>query len=148
EKYANRVLHDVGLCVRVFDSTEVDEGKVRHGGEFLFEKLISRLVVFRPFTSDVILAKVKSSDADSIRLMMGFFDNIYIPSIYLPQPSAFDPNERAFFWVPESELTTSTELLDTNVASKMYIDAGEVVRVRVEADEFHCDEPAPPKMAE
>ncbi len=83
-----------------------------------------------------------------LAVTMGFFDDIYIPSIYLPQPSAFDPNERAFFWVPESELTTSTELLDTDVASRMYIDAGEVVRVRVEADEFHDDEPGPPKMAE
>ncbi|PBK94801.1 polymerase III polypeptide H [Armillaria gallica] len=148
KKYANRVLHDVGLCVCVFDLTEAGEGKVRYGDGFLYYKVIFRLVVFRPFTSEVILAKVKSSDADSIRLTMGFFDDIYIPSIYLPQPSAFDPNERAFFWVPESELTTSTELLDTDVASRMYIDAGEVVRVRVEADEFHDDEPGPPKMAE
>ncbi|SJL18379.1 uncharacterized protein ARMOST_21967 [Armillaria ostoyae] len=67
---------------------------------------------------------------------------IYIPSTYLPKPSAFDC---AFFWVPDSELTTSTELLDIDVASRMYI---EVVRVRVEADEFHDDEPGPPKMTE
>ena len=30
----------------------------------------------------------------------------------------------------------------------MYIDAGEVVRVRVESDEFHDDEPGPPKAHE
>lgn len=30
----------------------------------------------------------------------------------------------------------------------MYIDAGEVVRVRVEADEFYDDEPGPPKATE
>lgn len=30
----------------------------------------------------------------------------------------------------------------------MYIDAGEVMRVRVEADEFFDDEPGPPKAAE
>jgi len=30
----------------------------------------------------------------------------------------------------------------------MYIDQGEVVRVRVEADEFYDDEPGPPKAAE
>ncbi|KAK0451390.1 RNA polymerase III subunit Rpc25-domain-containing protein [Desarmillaria tabescens] len=148
KKYANRVLHDVGLCVCVFDLTEAGEGKVRYGDGFLYYKVVFRLVVFRPFTSEVILAKVKSSDAESIRLTMGFFDDIYIPSIYLPQPSAFDPNERAFFWVPESELTTSSQLLDTDVGSRMYIDAGEVVRVRVEADEFHDDEPGPPKMSE
>ncbi|KAK0224781.1 polymerase III polypeptide H [Armillaria nabsnona] len=91
EKYANRVLHDVGLCVGVFDLMEVDEGKVRYGDGLLFEKLILRLFVFRPFTS---------------------------------------------------------ELLDTDVASMMQIDAGEVVRARAEVDEFHDDEPGPPEMAE
>jgi len=30
----------------------------------------------------------------------------------------------------------------------MYVDAGEVVRVRVEADEFYDDEPGPPKATE
>ena len=30
----------------------------------------------------------------------------------------------------------------------MYIDAGEVVRIRVEADEFYDDEPGPPKATE
>lgn len=30
----------------------------------------------------------------------------------------------------------------------MYVDAGEVVRVRVESDEFYDDEPGPPKATE
>lgn len=30
----------------------------------------------------------------------------------------------------------------------MYIDTGDVVRVRVESDEFHDDEPGPPKAHE
>ena len=30
----------------------------------------------------------------------------------------------------------------------MYIDQGEIVRVRVETDEFYDDEPGPPKAAE
>ena len=85
KKYANRVLHDVGLCVCVFDLAEVGEGKVRYGDGFLWYKgalhpraaytagpdcyiaVIFRLVTFRPFPSEVILAKVKSSDEDGIR---------------------------------------------------------------------------------
>jgi DNA-directed RNA polymerase III subunit RPC8 len=39
-------------------------------------------------------------------------------------------------------------LLDSAVSERMYIDQGEVVRVRVEADEFYDDEPGPPKAAE
>ena len=56
-----------------------------------------------------------------------------------------DPNERAHFWLPDSPLTTAHELLDTSVAERMYIDQGEVIRVRIEGDEFYDFEPGPPK---
>ncbi|KAH7877799.1 RNA polymerase III subunit Rpc25-domain-containing protein [Lentinula edodes] len=148
KKYANRILHDVGLCVSVFDLSEVGEGKVRYGDGYLWYKTVFRMVVFRPFTSEVLLGKVKSSDENSIRVSLGFFDDIYIPAIYLPQPSCFDPSERAHFWMPESELTKPHELLDTPTVGRMYIDMGEVVRIRVEADEFYDDEPGPPKALE
>jgi hypothetical protein len=36
KKYANRVLHDVGLCICVFDVAEVGEGKIRYGDGFLW----------------------------------------------------------------------------------------------------------------
>ncbi|KIP04192.1 hypothetical protein PHLGIDRAFT_109926 [Phlebiopsis gigantea 11061_1 CR5-6] len=147
KKYANRVLHDVGLCMCVFDLAEVGEGKVRYGDGFLWYKVVFRLAVFRPFPSEVILAKVKSSDEDGIRLTLGFFDDVYVPRIFLPEPSAFDPNERAHFWVADPDSAIS-DLLDTPLTSRMYIDAGEVVRVRVEADEFYDDEPGPPKATE
>ncbi|KAF5340999.1 hypothetical protein D9611_006094 [Ephemerocybe angulata] len=148
KKYANRVLHDVGLCICVFDLSKVGEGKVRYGDGFLWYEVTFRMVVFRPFESEVVVSKVKSSDEDGIRLTMGFFDDMYIPAMYLPQPSAFDPNERAHFWLPGSELTTATELLDTPTSERMYIDQGDVVRVRVEQDEFCDDEPGPVKVVE
>ncbi|EIN06234.1 hypothetical protein PUNSTDRAFT_106452 [Punctularia strigosozonata HHB-11173 SS5] len=154
KKYANRVLHDVGLCVCVFDISEAGEGKVRYGDGMLWYKVVFRLVVFRPFASEVILAKVKSSDEDGIRVSVGFFDDIYIPVMYLPQPSAFDPNERAHFWLPpdpdepDAPPPTAHSLLDSPVSSRMYIDKGEVIRVRVEADDFFDDEPGPPKATE
>ncbi|KDQ61854.1 hypothetical protein JAAARDRAFT_150833 [Jaapia argillacea MUCL 33604] len=167
KKYANRILHDVGLCICVFDIVEAGEGKVRYGDGFLWYKVVFRLVVFRPFASEVILAKVKSSDEDGIRLTLGFFDDMYIPTTYLPQPSAFDPNERAHFWLanpptptgspppttdPSSSTTepqyTTHQLLDTPLTSRMYIDTSSVIRVRVEHDEFYDDEPGPPKATE
>ncbi|KAK7696398.1 hypothetical protein QCA50_001052 [Cerrena zonata] len=148
KKYANKVLHDVGLCICVFDISEAGEGKVRYGDGFLWYKVSFRLVVFRPFASEVIVAKVKSSDEDGIRLSVGFFDDIYIPVMWLPEPCAFDPNERAHFWLPGSEAKTAHELLDSATDDRMYIDANEIVRVRVEADEFYDDEPGPPKATD
>ncbi|KAJ7460719.1 RNA polymerase III subunit Rpc25-domain-containing protein [Mycena latifolia] len=148
KKYANRVLHDVGLCICVFDITEAGEGKVRYGDGFLWYKVVFRMVIFRPFQSEVLLAKVKSSDENGIRLSVDFFDDIYIPVHHLPLPNAFDPNERAHFWLPSDTELKPHELLDTPTAERMWIDKGEVVRVRVESDEFYDDEPGPIKMSD
>jgi len=148
KKYANRVLHDVGLCICVFDVAEVGEGKVRYGDGFLWYTVVFRLTIFRLFPTEVILAKVKSSDEDGIQLSVGFFEDMWIPLFHLPQPCAFDPNERAYFWLPSSEAMSTHELLDSPEAERLYIDQGEIVRVRVERDEFCDDEPGPPKAAE
>jgi hypothetical protein len=59
-----------------------------------------------------------------------------------------DPNERAYFWLPSSEATSTHELLDSPEADRLYIDQGEIVRVRVERDAFCDDEPGPPKATE
>ncbi|CAK5267407.1 unnamed protein product [Mycena citricolor] len=147
KKYANRVLHDVGLCMCVFDLTEAGEGKVRYGDGYLWYKVVFRMVIFRPFQSEVLLAKVMSSDQNGIRLSLDFFDDIYVPVHYLPTPNAFDPNERAHFWLPNSELGEG-ELLDSPLVERMWMDKGEIMRIRVESDEFYDEEPGPAKMAE
>ncbi|KAF7799157.1 hypothetical protein EIP86_010388 [Pleurotus ostreatoroseus] len=85
KKYANRVLHEVGLCMCVFDLSEVGEGKVRYGDGCLWYK---------------------------------------------------------------AESTSPHDLLDSPTTERMYIDPGEILRVRVEADEFYDDEPGPPKATE
>jgi DNA-directed RNA polymerase III subunit RPC8 len=93
KKYANRVVHDLGLCVCLFDLVQAGEGKVRYGDGCLWYKgafrvflfdvctngkyaVVFRMVVFRPFTSEVVVAKVKSSDEDGIRCTSLFFLSI------------------------------------------------------------------------
>jgi len=44
--YANKVLHDVGLCVAVFDLVEVGEGKVRYGDGCLWYRRASLCSLF------------------------------------------------------------------------------------------------------
>ena len=79
----------------------------------------------------------------------------FVPSPYSPPfPLRSDPNERAHFWLPSppspppSPSTAPTSLLDSLVSSRMYIDQGEILRVRVEADQFCDDEPGPQKFVE
>ncbi|KAF9070361.1 polymerase III polypeptide H [Rhodocollybia butyracea] len=145
KKYANRILHDVGLCISVFDLSEVGEGKVRYGDGFLWYKTVFRIIIFRPFKSEVILGKIKNSEDGSIRVTLGFFDDIYIPEEWLPQPCCFDPNQTEYFWIPDCELTMRHEMLETPIADRTYFEKGDVVRLRVEGDEFTDDEPGPPK---
>lgn len=47
---------------------------------------------------------------------------------------------------PDSTLSTPHELLESPVSDRMYIDQNEVIRARVEADEFYDDEPGPPNQ--
>ncbi|CAE6470773.1 unnamed protein product [Rhizoctonia solani] len=108
------------------------------------------MVVFRPACSEVIVGKIKSSTEDGIRVTLGFFDDIYIPRDYLPTPSAFDHNEQAFFWLPphhwaSDEPPSTTQLLDTDITTRLYLDRNEVIRLRVERDEFYDNEPGPRK---
>ena len=71
----------------------------------------------------------------------------------LPPPFHFhapisDPNERAYLWLPSSKATATHELLDSLETERLNIDQGEIVRVRVERDEFCDDELGTPKATE
>jgi DNA-directed RNA polymerase subunit E'/Rpb7 len=93
----------------VFCGINVSKSRLFETKIITLKKLVVfRLVVFRPFTSEVIVAKVKSSDENGVRreifkypliyakssnmptfsVTVGFFDDMYIPTAFLPQPSA------------------------------------------------------------
>lgn len=59
-----------------------------------------------------------------------------------------DPNEQQYFWNPQAEGSSATELLDTPIDERNYIEPGGLIRVRVDSDEFHDDEPGPPRAIE
>ncbi|KAK0465986.1 uncharacterized protein EV420DRAFT_1261324, partial [Desarmillaria tabescens] len=113
-------------CDIVFDLMQAGEGQVQYGDGVLYCRVVFCLVIFRPFTlmTDVI----ESLDADSI--LCTFPDRPHLPTL----------SNWFHFIVPESELTTSSELLDMDIMSRMYIDTEEVVYMRVEVDEFLDDE--------
>ncbi|KAG8878043.1 DNA-directed RNA polymerase III subunit rpc25 [Tulasnella sp. 331] len=142
KKYADRVIPNVGLGVCVFDLLSVSEGKVRY--------VTFRLVVFRPFVSEVIVGTIKDCTEKVVIVSTGFFDDIVVPASLLPHPHAYDPNEKTHFWLAsEAEAEpTETEMLDSELTDRLYLDRGEIVRVRIEDDEFHDDEPGPPKAVD
>ena len=87
--------------------------------------------------------------ASTKRIVCFIYNLSFSPLVsFLNHLNTSDPNERCHFWMSESTLTSSAELLDTPVAERMYIERDEVIRVRVETDEFYDDEPGPPKLTE
>ncbi|KZP01643.1 hypothetical protein CALVIDRAFT_13487 [Calocera viscosa TUFC12733] len=139
-KYANRVLHDVGLCVVLFDLVECSEGKVRFGDGCLWHKVTFRMVVFRPFVGEVFVGEVKSCTKSSVQVTLGFFSDIHIPTRLLPPSTTWDPEEQVFFWAPQ--LSEGQDPLEVPKEERFTIDIGAKIRVCVDGDEFVEEEPS------
>ncbi|KAK4046635.1 DNA-directed RNA polymerase III complex subunit Rpc25 [Microbotryomycetes sp. JL201] len=136
-RYANKVIPNVGLCVALMDILDATEGAVLYGDGCLYYKCEFRLIMFRPFVGELIIAKVRSQNEQGIRLSIGFFDDILVPTSLLPEWSAFNPAKRAFFWIPEDpenprpQPPTDAQLLSESDDNKLYIERHDHVRIRV-----------------
>ncbi|KAL9940640.1 hypothetical protein V8E36_000128 [Tilletia maclaganii] len=151
-KYANMVLQGVGLCIFLFDFVTASEGKVRWGDGCLYHHCTFRMLLFRPFIGEVLQGRIKSSDEDGIRISLEFFDDIYVPSHLMPDISAFDHHERAWFWVyqpppdPETGEFPAGRITDpysTDPQDRLYLHANEQIRFAVEEEFFNDPEPGP-----
>ncbi|KAF7731923.1 DNA-directed RNA polymerase III subunit RPC8 [Apophysomyces ossiformis] len=117
EKFANKVVQEVGLCICVHDILEASEGIILYGDGCSYKKVKFRLVVFRPFVGEILTGKIKSCSPKGVRVTMGFFDDIHIPGVALQAGSEFDPAEQVWVWNYDGE--------------KMYMDIDEPIRFRV-----------------
>ncbi len=106
KKYANKVLHSVGLCIRVFDLLELSESKVDACFDGAYAVRVRfRLVVFRPMQGEVLVGRVASSHPDTgIKVTLDFFDDIMIPPECLPAGTELWAGFWCFFDVAESAL--------------------------------------------
>ncbi|KAJ3030938.1 DNA-directed RNA polymerase III subunit rpc25, partial [Rhizophlyctis rosea] len=86
KKYANKVLHNVGLCIRVFDIIEASDGVVHACQDGSYQsKVTFRMIVFRPFGGEILIGKIRDcSQEEGIKVSMEFFDDIIIPPTFMP----------------------------------------------------------------
>ncbi|ORX85363.1 hypothetical protein K493DRAFT_331631 [Basidiobolus meristosporus CBS 931.73] len=124
KKYANKVVHDVGLCISLHDILEASEGFIHHSDGCSYVKVKFRLIVFRPFIGEVITGKIRSSSSEGVRVSLGFFDDILIPPALLQESTEFDQNEQVWVW-----------RFDGN---ELFMDIDETIRLRV-IDEMFVD---------
>lgn len=98
ERYANKVIHDVGLCVCVYQINSIGDANIFPGDASAYYKVVFQVVVFRPFKNEVLRGKIKSSSETGVTVSVGFFDDIVIPSSLLRHPSVFNKEEQVWVW--------------------------------------------------
>ncbi|KAG1468857.1 hypothetical protein G6F56_003596 [Rhizopus delemar] len=105
EKYANKVVQEVGHCICVHDILEASEGVILYLDGCSYVKVRFRLVVFRPFVGEILVGKIKSCSSAGVVVTVGFFDDILIPGAGLQ---------------PGSKLVLREQYTDTTPTSQPY----------------------------
>ncbi|PGH18474.1 DNA-directed RNA polymerase [Polytolypa hystricis UAMH7299] len=131
EKYANKVIQNVGLCIGFYDLLESSDGLIGHGTGLVNVNVKFRLIVFRPFKGEIILGKITSGTEHGIKISLEFFNDILIPPSLLLDGARFDYTDQVWIW-------------DNGEGALFYFDIGEIVRFRVEAEEWHDQIPDAP----
>ncbi|PGH00392.1 DNA-directed RNA polymerase [Blastomyces parvus] len=131
EKYANKVIQNVGLCISFYDLLESSDGLIGHGTGLVNVNVKFRLIVFRPFKGEIILGKITSGTENGIKISLEFFNDIFIPPSLLLDGARFDFADQVWIW-------------DNGEGAVFYFDIGETVRFRVEAEEWHDQIPDAP----
>ncbi|XP_010278155.1 PREDICTED: DNA-directed RNA polymerase III subunit RPC8-like [Nelumbo nucifera] len=90
--FLDKVIPNLGLCISIYDIRDIKDGFIYPGDGASTYTVQFRLVMFRPFVGEIIVGKLKSSDANGLKLSISFFDDIHIPVHLLPNPSSLMPN--------------------------------------------------------
>ncbi|EFP11011.1 hypothetical protein CRE_30699 [Caenorhabditis remanei] len=138
ERLANKVVPDLGLCICVYDISEIGDSFILPGeGDcrarvtvfrkmYCFNSKVSdfqfRMIVFRPFVDEVIEAKVIGSSRQGLTLSIEFFEDIFVPAEKLPEPHVFEEDGQVWYWEYAQE--------DGDPPAKLYMDPGKIVRYR------------------
>ncbi|KAJ5200164.1 hypothetical protein N7472_005368 [Penicillium cf. griseofulvum] len=134
-KYANKVIQKIGLCISFYDLLESSDGLIGHGTGLVNVNVKFRMIVFRPFKGEIMLGKIASGTEHGIKIGLEFFNDILIPPQMLMEKSRFDYAEQVWIWESEG-------------GTEFFFDVGEVVRFRVESEEWHDQIPNAPDVAD
>lgn len=121
ERLANRVVPDLGLCICVYDISEIGDSYILPGEGDCRARVTFRMIVFRPFVDEVIEAKVIGSSRQGLTLSIEFFEDIFVPAEKLPEPHVFEEEGQVWYWEVAQE---------DEPPAKLYMDPGKIVRFR------------------
>uniref|UniRef100_A0ACD5UZE7 Uncharacterized protein n=1 Tax=Avena sativa TaxID=4498 RepID=A0ACD5UZE7_AVESA len=78
--FLDKVLANLGLCVSVYDIISVEGGFIFPGEGCSTYKVSFRLLMFRPFTGEVLVGKISGYDEKGLQVSLDFFSDICIPA--------------------------------------------------------------------
>lgn len=135
-KFANKVIPHVGLCITIYDLLEVDEGQLKPGDGASYIYVTFRALVFKPFAGEVLTGWISKCTAEGIKVsLMGVFEDIFLPKKMLFEGCLYSPDDSAWVWPMDEE-------------TKLYFDVNEKIRFRVEQEVFVDVKPKSPKERE
>lgn len=123
QKYANKVITNLGLAVAVWDILEIKDGLLKPGDGGSYVEVKFRLVIWKPFVGEILTGWVADCSSEGIKVHMKFFNEIFIPKAYLFESCVFKPVEKAWVWKPDED-------------TELFIDLNEKIRFRVEEEVF------------
>ncbi|XP_074319591.1 uncharacterized protein LOC141656551 [Silene latifolia] len=106
--FLDKIISKLGLCVSVYDILSIDGGFVLPDNGAPTYTVVFRMIMFRPYIGEIIEGKLLESDTKGVRLSLGFFEDIYVPSYALQQPAHLVPDperpkEKFWTWMHEDE---------------------------------------------
>ncbi|KEF63737.1 DNA-directed RNA polymerase III subunit RPC8 [Exophiala aquamarina CBS 119918] len=134
EKYSNKVLQKVGLCICMYDLLKASDGLIGNGTGNANVNVEFRMIVFRPFKGEIITGTVQNCTPAGIQITTQFFEDIFVPQTMLFEGCEYNEAEKTWLWRTEE--------------SELWFDIGTVVNVRVESEKWQDQAPkAPTKSA-
>lgn len=119
ERYPNKVIVDLGMCIALYDVIDVGESILYPGDASQHTSVKFRLVMFKPFVGEILTGKVVTCDEQGARISLGFCDTIYVPHSLLQDPSSWSPDEQLWVW-------------DVTPENQLWLDLDNMVRFRVD----------------
>ncbi|KAM6526570.1 DNA-directed RNA polymerase III complex subunit Rpc25 [Fusarium solani] len=154
-KYSNKVIQKIGLCICLYDLQWASEGLIGHGTGLVNVNVEFRMVVFRPFKGEVMMARISTSTPEGIHLQTDFFADIFVSYEYLPPGGrvvrisvAEWAIDRQALTIPYSSHSHQLWVWNVDEEQRLLYEMHEMVRFQVIDEEWHDQAPAGPKKQE
>ncbi|KAF1981431.1 hypothetical protein K402DRAFT_235485 [Aulographum hederae CBS 113979] len=123
-KYCNKIVQNVGLCIRFYDLLTASDGLITPGKGTVHVIVKFRLLVFRPHIGEILEGTIAENGPEGIFIHVNFFIDIFVPApTNLFEDCTYLREENVWTW-GEGE-------------DAVYFDVGERCRFRVETEQWN-----------